>query len=68
MIALHEIAAAGLDGRDRIAIFGALGHDAEIEMVGEIDDRLDDHAVVPAAEHIAHEPAIDLELVRWAGV
>ena len=31
VIALHEIAAVGLDGRDRIAIFGALGHHAEIE-------------------------------------
>ena len=45
--------------------FDPLGGDAQVEAVGQADDRFDDRPAVLGGDHIVDEEAIDLDFGEW---
>src|SRR5437764_14431554 len=63
-IALDDIASEFAHALEVLGRFDALGGDRHSETLCELDDRLDDRDVLRTRPRLAHEAAVDLELVE----
>src|SRR4051794_15520882 len=64
VIALRLVDAELAQERDRLRIAGLLGHRALAHAARDLHERLDDDAVAGVAGAVAHELAVDLEVVE----
>src|SRR5262245_13235553 len=62
-VALDLVAAVRREQLELLLRLDALGHDLELEAVGEADDRERDHRVLRVGGDVAHERVVDLERV-----
>ena len=61
VVPLAEVAPLLTEHSPRGAVFDAFGYDLQPEVVGKVDDGLDDSPRVPRCRHVGNERAIDLD-------